>query len=401
MSDSEQSNTTIVESNQSEPIIDEPEQPTMEELQEAQPTAPDHTYHIAVIRPNPDTGNLKSLSLLDSVDQHCFLEEVQHGTVVENIAKHIGMTAGKIRGDTNQCYQDYEYVYDICFVDPESNHMEADDSQINYIASHICLRNTKLYGAAVIMRSRINDDRLCEAVDISIDDVKKLLRQRIIHQGLILKADGKLCQLSFNHDPLEGISKDEIADYGCIEAPLLKFNLVAYFKVRNYDDRINKNATRLINRRVYGDVIIVSRCTEELYDDFTEELYRELDRVCWGRLSNRRMTDKDNEDKKISGLPVINNKYVQLRDRLSVTIDDRGCVYCCASKKPGMTRIVCTGCYRVYYKSNECRVADWTEHKKECLNNRPSVNEVLLEQLKKPRPETEEGKPIFIKPKEY
>lgn len=338
----------------------------------------DIKYTVAVIKLNSSKFNKSNIDLIDKIDEFVTIIDTNHSGVVEVIAEHTGMTPEKIQGESTTCFQDDKYVYDLCFVDPSSNNIDFTDADINCISSHLTLQNMKVYNTCVLLKSRVNDEYQATPVEITIQDIKKLLKSKVYHTGILLS--DKISEFNFYTDPLEDVLEEHVPDFGCIETPFLKFNLIAYFHLENHNDVINKNATRLLGKKIMGDVLIVSRSTEELYEDISKELYDRIDKLTWGRFSFRTLSDveKEESDKK-NGLPIIKNRFTLLNEREHQHTNK--CVYC---HKPGQikNKIICTGCYRVSYDSEECRIEDWDEHKFECLYNKPTVNELVLAKTK-------------------
>jgi len=88
--------------------------------------------------------------------------------------------------------------------------------------------------------------------------------------------------------------------------------------------------------------------------------------------------DEKEEGSKKNGFPIISNRFTLLIEREKT--HPGGCDYC---RKPGVPKkIVCAGCYRVSYDTDACRKEDWAEHKFECLQNKPTVNQMVAEKNK-------------------
>jgi hypothetical protein len=332
-------------------------------------------YCLAIIKPNFCKITKDSLPLLnDEVDKYINIATVTHDKLPEVITTAIGMVPQKVMGDTTTIYQDNICLYDMCHVDPEQNKTEPDESIFNGIATHLMIDNKKVYGTVVILRSLLTNDKTCEPANLTIEHIIDLLKYKTLHTGLFVPISGAITEYQFYLDPVEDVDVNVMKNMGYVETTISKFNLLTFFPIDDADHKINKRATRLLNKKVYGDVYIASRSTEITYEDLTLDLYGKLDKISWGHSKNRDLTEEETkEGEENNGMPVIINRYCILESRLQTNL--HVCNNC--GKSDMDQELKCTGCYRVLYDSKQCQTQDWIDHRKDCLYKRESVNDVI------------------------
>jgi hypothetical protein len=334
----------------------------------------DMKYRIAIIKPNECKISKENIDdLQNATDKYTEIIEVTHDKLPQVITETIGMVPQSIMGDTSTLYQDNKYVYDMCFVDPEQNKTEPDETKYNEIATHLIIDNKKVYGNVVIMRSKITDNKTCEPDELSYDNLINLLRLKTIHTGLFVPVKGDVTEYQFYKDPVEGLEVAKMQKLGYVESTISKFNLLAFFPIDENTYPINKKVTRLFNRKIYGDVYLVSRSTESTYENLTSDLYKKLDSISWGHTTNRNLTAEETEETEKEGLPMISNRYTILEARTQ--IDYRKCSNCDESNIDKV--MSCAGCHRVMYCSKKCQTQDWIDHRKDCLYKLESVNQAV------------------------
>jgi len=196
----------------------------------------DKKYTLAIIKANPTKFDRENHHLIEEIDQYIEIKPVKHSNLVQMIADATGMVPEKIQGESTICYQDDRFVYDLCFVDPESNHIPYTDDDLNCISSHLSLQNIKIYNTCVLLKSRIDNQQLSDPTEITLDDIKRLLRAKVVHKGIRLGVDDKEPdEFTFYMDPLEDVKEEDLPDYGCIESPFLKFNFIVYFNINTME----------------------------------------------------------------------------------------------------------------------------------------------------------------------
>lgn len=296
------------------------------------------------------------------------LKEVTLDEMMEEIVKNTLLTP-ELMGDTSLCMEYDKDIYQLCHLSLKNNRLEEDDNNINGIGSCLALDHEKVYGKAVLIKSTITDDYTCQPSSINlIEDISNIIFKKIIHKGIKIKDDASIEEFFFKKDPAENFSEADKENYKWFELSLFKFNLIVFIESAPTFNNINKIATRIMGKKVVGNMIIVSSCADNDYEDFDRQLFDKLDTSCWGSLESRKSynDENENENKKINGLPIVKNRYISLNERYnrSRNLFD-GYSY------------TCTGCFRIKYASSDEQKNDWASHKTECSYNQDPINNLL------------------------
>jgi len=327
-------------------------------------------YKIAVINPNSYKMNYgdSEEKICHDIKKDIKIIEIEHENLVENIVKELNLTTNQI-GDSSICYENDEVVYQLFYLD---NKKRDKDEKINGICSILSLDHVEIYGKCILMVTKIVEDYTCRPSSLTENDIVKLLYKKANHKCLIVKP-GEIETSIFTHDPLEKIDKDEIKNYKYIEFNILKFNLIIFIQIKAKPDKINKKMTCLIgDKKIYGTCIIASKSTENEYLDIDNKLFKKLYLLSQSKLSYRDLSEDEKNDKKIKGLPVVQNRYCILKQRLKNHIEK-----CTGCGKELENKYICAGCYRAIYHDPKCQKWDWQYHKDDCLYESGRFNKIL------------------------
>jgi hypothetical protein len=348
-------------------------------------------FSVAIIKPNRfwdnvkgDRDKLQSSTVKDvenEIADIVELRQVTPDTMMECIIDTIKLTK-ELMGSTSMCYEDNNYVYQLCHLNMSDNGKEGADNEddINLLASHLCLDDVKIYGSVIILRSKIDHDNgnTCITDTLNITDISELLYKKFVHKGVKVYTNGSVDEFTFINNPLESMSDKEIDRHKWIELPFLNFNLIGFIKMDLETDHVNKKITRLVGSEIVnGTVILVSKSTETEYIDLDRELFNKMIAVANGPMENRKLTEEENKNgDEQNSLPIVMNRHCILENRYKNYKLE--CNYC--SKEIGNNNsLVCTGCYRVKYDDPQCQKDDWENHKKECLHEKKSLNIIKAE----------------------
>jgi len=349
-------------------------------------------FNIVIIRKNDfqfdiskfDSGsnyNIDRQLLKNSIGPYIEIVETDCKTMMEVVVNTIKLE-GKLLGDTTVCHQDDKYIYQICHFNPEKNNMEINNEDMNGLSSHLVMDHNMVYGSTVLIKSKISENFTCVPQSVKdIDEIVDLLCMRVLHKGIMIKTNGTVENIQFYDNPLEKLTKEECSEYRWLELPFLKFAFIIFIKLNPEPDEINKKATRLVgNYRVKGDVLVISKSTENDYLDIDRSLFKVIDKLTWGKLSKRKLIEEETEDKKINSLPIVMNRYCILMERYKKI-------------QTNSYNFICTGCYRMKYKDKKDQEYDWSDHKNECLYNKRFINEHLkINEIKKNQKKESENK---------
>lgn len=333
-------------------------------------------YTCIIVPPNSfDATKYDSIkSLIDATTELCTMESAESTHMGKLIVDTLQMNHETV-ADTMTMFQTHDYVIDMCHVAPEQNKEDPDEEQLNAFATYCAIEQSKIYGTVVFLLSTVTDMDTCIMEDITLDHMHRMVVHRYQHKAVMIPVDGNVYEFIYKDNPIEHLPVDEQKTTSYVDSTLCKFNIVAFFPI--YADNINKRATRLLNRRVYGDVIISLRSSERIFEDIDKELYEKLNNVSWGNSEKRNLTEEENKDgEKKDGLPIVMNRHRILEKRQSNNY--LKCTYCSNDIEK---RIVCSGCYRALYRTPECQKADWLAHRKDCLYRTESLNSIAQKRL--------------------
>ena len=331
---------------------------------------------IAIIKPNnfkfiksEHYNNIKKLG--DDISPFIEIKHTPFEEMMDNIVMAIGLTP-ETMGDSVICYENVTNIFQICLM-TQNNHFNSEqdennnnDDQNNNIGRFLI--GEKVIGNCVMINSKIKETNICCQDTITFDHIVQILYSKFVHKGIFIGKDNEnsLIEFDYFNHPIEyyNITNQEDFDkYKLIELNLFDFHL-CLIVCKEQNDYINKRATLLSGEQlIYGDVVIISKSTHE-YLDLTENICKKIMTLAHGPLRNRELLDTEIADEKqIDGLPMAINKYYILENRYNKY--KNVCSYC--HEELLDKQLICTGCYRNKYHSEECQHNDWDSHKFECL----------------------------------
>jgi hypothetical protein len=323
-------------------------------------------FQIVLIKPNKITFTDEELnkgSLLDRCSEYITFIDVTKETMMENIIDNINLTT-ELMGSTSIVYQDADYIYQLCHVSPTVNKTSINENEFNQIATDLLIESDKVYGNAILLRSLIMDNNICEADTITTDLLEQQLINHQIHIGLKISVNGDVTEYKYRDNPLFELSKEDIKYYRYLEIEFMKFHIIIFVNKNPQPNKVNKRITRLSGiYKIYGDVIVIIKTDKKIFLDFNKELYYKMDRLSWGSLKGRELTKEEKRDgEEVNNLPLLINGYNIIEKRLE-WLDEND-----------MNTYTCTGCYRFKYKNVEDQKNNWNDHKKECLYNTKPIH---------------------------
>ena len=113
-------------------------------------------------------------------------------------------------------------------------------------------------------------------------------------------------------------------------------------------------------------------CSSDLYHDLTADLYNKLNDLSYGPMERRQLTEDEATVRTINDLPLALNKYIILNDRHK----QFGYTCECCHTPIINNRMICGGCYRIVYDSQNCQTEHWAIHKKDCLHDKEQINKI-------------------------
>lgn len=331
-------------------------------------------FTIACINENKFVFNdelyLKDVNKLkNDIIQNIELIEADAETMMEIVVDKIGLSKEKdLIGDTMVCFENSNYINQLCFQQMDKEKIEKNKDHVNNLATYLINNEQIVIGNAVFISSSVTDSGLCCNRSTSLDELVKTLYKKFVHKGIILSTNGNIDEYIYQKDPLQDYNADE---YQSIEIPISKFNLIAYFK-KSTDEEINKKATRLIgHQKVHGDILIVSKAGEDEFINLTAKIFNDLLALSYGPVSRRQLSNDEKKDRsKENNLPIVMNRYCILKKRIEN--NKKTCNLCRGVLNDD--HLICSGCYRVLYHNTDCQKKDWQFHKDDCLHNKKPIN---------------------------
>ncbi len=329
------------------------------------------SFTVLTIQPN-------DWSVGKSITPYVEIKEIQSPEeMMEYVVTTLNMTPTVI-GDTSIFHETGTHIYQLCHVSPKTNETPVDNSTDNAIASHLVIGSDRVYGPAIAIASRINPTtHTCETDSMTLEQLNTFVIEKLSHRGVRLTTKNEVKEFEFKDDILaeQGLNPDQ---WKWMEVTFLKFSFVLVVQIDPLPTEVNRIATRLLGTsRVCGDVLLVHKLTENVFGNVSADLMRKILPLTYGPLSTRELTEDEKKDaEKIDGLPFVFNRYCSLDKRLQeLKVKCGGC----GGVVNDQVKTVCTGCYRIKYHDKECQVRGWNDHKKACLHDQKSINEVIVE----------------------
>ena len=314
--------------------------------------------------------------LTENIMPYLEIKEILFQDMMDTIVTTINLTPEEI-GATETVFETDKHIYQLCFLGkpggihvPQQGNNDAETKDNNNIGKILC--GEQINGNCVLIKSKINDNLICSPDSVNIDELCQIIYSKFVHIGVFVPENNNESLVEFDYfdHPIEYYNitdQDDYDNYEIKNVNFLEFDLSVVVKKDTITNNINKRMTRLFGDQIiYGDVIIISKATHEYYD-LTKNMLHKLLLVAHGPLRDRKLNDNEiSENRTINDLPMVMNKYIILEERYK---DYKNiCQYC--NEELNNKQLLCGGCYRVKYDSEECRLKDWEIHKLECLYNK-------------------------------
>lgn len=236
----------------------------------------------------------------------------------------------------------------------------------NRLASLLTINGMEIDGVAVLSAVSPDLERGIDSLlSVTMDDIRYMIRAKTHHWGVKIDPDCNVDLEAFEFEDVQ-VAPD---GYKPCEYSVFKYNLFMYAEPGEEGKSLNKRATIILGRKVYGDVYVGHKLQENLYGDLSCDELNKIISMSAQERSKVDMTSEELEDEEKNGLPVIKNRFKILRDRWVKYRD-----ICNNCPKPAKSR--CGKCYQLRYCSPHCQKQDWIFHKKYCtqVQQQKSVN---------------------------
>jgi hypothetical protein len=246
-------------------------------------------FKIAVIKENKhkycqEDMNMNKLNLdsleLDIEDYIEFKTVSDPNNMMETVVNILNMTTEHL-GETSICYEDENYIYELCYLSNESTEVK----NINFISSKLVDFKRRVIGNSVLIKSRINLDHSATPVDISLADLIYVYQRSHVHTGIMVKTEpnNSIEQTNFFFNPIDFLKPEEVKDFAYVEHEVFGKRILQMFFDKNSKDKLNKICSIIYGKPIYGKVIIGFRHTSE---DMREIGYHycDLDKTTFNKL---------------------------------------------------------------------------------------------------------------------
>lgn len=274
----------------------------------------ENKFEIIVIKPNMiehlDYNRVDYVS--DIINHDCYINRNTNSEDIGiifaeylNSENYLGCNA-----ITNKCYETSEYIYEICFMDIPKEHK--DNSTYNQIATTLDVTTEHIFGNAILLKTYLPLKNMdMNLVSVNKDDIKEILEARVNHLGVFIDTDGNLKQISFRDikSKLNELLDEDIKNLEKIEIPFLKHNFIMFYCKDSLDEE-NSLVKDIAQKKVCGDVFIISMLTESIYTNILIDEVKKM--LAISKLGENAWISKaeyDDIDKDDNGRTLIKSKY--------------------------------------------------------------------------------------------
>lgn len=321
----------------------------------------DNNYSFIVIKSNNfDINKYKlitnnSSNKNDYLNKNIFLEDIKdYVTVINNINdlydglnKHLEMTSETI-GNTFDLYSNEYILYQLCY--------KSTKNKQNNLSTYLSYNNTCFFDTCILLLNNINYTNYQTTLTSSkLDDIYELFVHKQLHYGIHIK-NNIYEQIIFDNK-LTILNSSIKIDTLITEINLFKFKFLIFSTLDATNNRDeNKIGTKLCNKKINQDIIIVSLYSDNTYDDLSINMFNYI-------INN--ITDNNTEEEIIPEYD--ENKICKIKTKWRLLYNKQ--IKCNSCNKIITTKIInCEDCYRNNYCSENCKINHKLIHSKFCLN---------------------------------
>lgn len=244
------------------------------------------TFSIAIIKENKvrlnesdkNEKNLTNDNLESLLEDYIEFKKVSsNNEMMEVIAKILDQTLN-YHITTSTCYVDYDYVYQIC-------HLESkDDKKVNYIARTLLSDEYYVVRDCIMLKAKLDNKLNFVNDNITIEDIIDVYRKMHKHTGLKIFADGEIKETTYYHNPMDGLTPDDVKNLKFHEFQLATNRVAQVFiEMEPRNNKFNELASIFYGQPIYGDVLVGIRnrgdnifSSSTLYLDITKHYFHKL-----------------------------------------------------------------------------------------------------------------------------
>jgi hypothetical protein len=244
-------------------------------------------------------------------------------------------------GECKLSYDLGDIRYELIYIDPK---IIKDRVRENHLGSLLTYEQLGIFGPCVIIGTRMyfeNDKIKYKMVDITIDDIFKILVNKIIVKGLLIR-ENEISNI-FISTKKNILNKIDVRYFNdCIDRKINGFNYYCYQNTIS-KDYINIIATKLFNMTIYNDIILFME-KENIFLDINIDIFEKS-------LINNNINF------------ILDEKVIDYITFLNIFLKkNNNCI--CNNKLKKV--FLCSKCYNITYCSTKCQENNWNEHQKIC-----------------------------------
>lgn len=236
--------------------------------------------------------------------------------LINIICKHLDISQVVM---SYNCFYTNEYLYQTIFIEGDK-----DSKNINYFGTQLS-NGIIAIDKVIIIKNKILDDDNCELDSITDYDIKEIIMNKIIKQGINISINGSLTSFSFITSPLERYSYNMCKDkYRIYETKIYNIILNICYEI-NSTDPINETASLLCKKIINGNVSLSishedQHCNGVFYLTLDDKYFNKLIKLL--SIKDYILSYDKYENKKFSNIyRCIENEYLFNCNKENILID--------------------------------------------------------------------------------
>lgn len=197
--------------------------------------------------------------------------------VMEKIIDVLKLTPD-MTAHTTTCKEDNNYIYQMCHLIDETK-----SGQQNNICIRFANSLFRVVGDVVLMKSKILFDGKTELCNITLDDIIDLYRDSLVKTCVKIMPDDSVDDVLYIFNPIDWMNPEKLNNIRYHEIGLSDKILMFFIELVPDNNIINKKASILYGKRIYGNVVMAMRHKQEDIRH-TEYEYYSIDKLTVNKL---------------------------------------------------------------------------------------------------------------------
>ncbi|AYV79632.1 MAG: hypothetical protein Faunusvirus31_2 [Faunusvirus sp.] len=275
--------------------------------------------------------------------------------------------------DTRDCFYDtksqilYQIIYNTTRDITGKAQNPAPPQQHNNLVSLLLQDNTVVSGTAILCGFKIPIDKTT-AINESVDiySLYKIIIGKFMHIGTKITHTDVFTEFTYNNSlELKDDKSVALDKFDSVTVKKYGFEITAYIDKKDMSTMINTVATKIFNKKIYGDVFVTSMNESSFYDDINIDDIRRMSKLstCQTISPVADIAKEDEVEKDGNGVVIVKNKYRYLYNKTHNYKPE-----CAQCHKTDVKFGVCKNCLTTIYCGVECQKNAWDDHKIICLD---------------------------------